>query len=52
MNEGHVISDEAFGQIQNELSNNSHWIAYNTLPYFLEKGDMYFFKEKEAANVE
>jgi len=46
----HVISDEAIGWVQFELANNRNWIAYNTIPYFLEKEDMQFFKIKDEAN--
>lgn len=49
MNEEHVISDSLFEQAQFELSFGREWVAYNTLPYFLDKGDVYFFKHKEEA---
>ncbi len=49
MNQEHVISDEVMDQALVELSRGNYWIAYNTMPYFLEKGDVYFFKEKGEA---
>ncbi|HWJ25845.1 MAG TPA: hypothetical protein VNS32_04830 [Flavisolibacter sp.] len=45
----HAISDELLGEIQKALSNQEHWIAYNTIPYLLEKGDMYFFNDQDEA---
>lgn len=50
MNKEHVISDEALAEAQIEFSQNQHWVAYNTIPYFLEKGDMYFFKDRDCAH--
>ncbi len=47
MNQEHVISDEAFGEIQKELSINCRWIAYNTIPYFIEKESLFFLKRKK-----
>lgn len=49
MNEGHVISDALFEQAQFDLSFNRNWIAYNTINYFLDQGDVYFFKHKDEA---
>ena len=49
MDEEHVISDSLFEQAQFEISFNRNWIAYNSAPYFLDKGDVYFFKYKEEA---
>ncbi len=49
MNEEHVISDSLFEQAQFELSFNRNWIAYNTINYFLDKGDVQFFKHKDEA---
>ena len=45
----HTISDELLSEIQTALQNKEHWIAYNTLSYFLDKGDMYFFKDRDEA---
>lgn len=50
MNQEHVISDELLKEAQTAFAANEHWIAYNTIPYFLEKGDMYFFKDREEAH--
>jgi hypothetical protein len=49
MTEEHVISDSLFEQAQFEISFGRDWVAYNTTPYFLDKGDAYFFKHKEEA---
>ncbi|MBK8775251.1 MAG: hypothetical protein IPM10_10670 [Chitinophagaceae bacterium] len=49
MNNEHVISDSLFEQAQFELSFNRNWIAYNTINYFLDKGDVYFFEHKDEA---
>ena len=45
----YVISDELFDQAQSELAKGNHWIAYNSTNYFLDKGDMYFFKGEDEA---
>ncbi len=45
----HVISDEVLDQARLEFSKNDNWVAYNTLSYFLEKGDVYFFNEEQEA---
>jgi hypothetical protein len=50
MNKEHIISDEATDEIQLALMKNENWLAYNTVPYFLERGDMYFFKDQDEAN--
>src|SRR5882672_1660535 len=42
----HVISDEVLDQALLEFSNKQNWVAYNTHSYFLEKGDVYFFKDE------
>lgn len=49
MNNEHVISGELLEQAQFEFSRHHNWIAYNTISYFLEKGDMYFFKHPDEA---
>src|SRR6185312_2387660 len=49
MDEEHVISDSLFEQAQFELSFNRNWLAYNSINYFLDRGDVYFFKHKEEA---
>jgi hypothetical protein len=50
MNQEHVISDELFEQALLAFSKYEYWIAYNTVPYFLEKTEMFFFKEKKEAD--
>jgi hypothetical protein len=45
----HVISEEILNQAQIEFTSNNHWIAFNTLSYFLERGDVYFFKSRDEA---
>ena len=49
MIEEHVISDALFEQAQFEISFGREWVAYNTVPYFLDKGDVQFFKNKDEA---
>lgn len=50
MNQEHVILDELLGLAKISFLKNEYWIAYNTIPYFLEKGDMYFFKTSDEAH--
>ncbi len=50
MNREHVISDELLEEARFSLSKNEHWVAYNTVPYFLDKGDMYFFRTSDEAH--
>jgi hypothetical protein len=50
MNKEHVISDELFNQAQDELARGNFSVAYNTINYFLDRGDMYFFKTSDEAN--
>jgi hypothetical protein len=50
MNREHVISDEAFAEAQSAFSRYEHWVAYNTVNYFLDSGDMYFFKTADEAH--
>jgi hypothetical protein len=49
MTEEHVISDGLFEKAQFEIAFGREWIAYNTIPYFLDKGDVVFFKTKDEA---
>jgi hypothetical protein len=49
MKQEHVLSDTLFDQAQQELQAGNHWIAYNTVAYYLDKGDMYFFNNKLEA---
>lgn len=49
MNGEHVISDEVLNDVMTELAKGHSWFAYNTLSYFLARGDVKSFKrEKEA----
>lgn len=43
------ISNTLMQLIEAEISLNNNWVAYNTLSYVLEMGDMYFFRDKEDA---
>jgi hypothetical protein len=45
----HVISDEIFDKALSEFARGPRWIAYNTVSYFLEKGDVYFFRKEDEA---
>lgn len=49
MSKTHVLSDNLFELAQFEISFGRSWLAYNTIPYFLEKEDVYFFKTKDEA---
>ncbi|MFT4154801.1 hypothetical protein, partial [Parafilimonas sp.] len=49
MSPEHVISDALFEQAMDMLLKRDCWIAYNTIPYFLDKGDMYFFTRYDEA---
>lgn len=49
MKKEHVISDELFNEVQAELSKGKFWFAYNPNSYFLDKGDLYSFKEEDEA---
>jgi len=49
MTEEHVVSDSLFEQAQFEIAFGRDWVAYNTIPYFLDKGDVIFFKSKDEA---
>jgi hypothetical protein len=49
MTEEHVVSDTLFEKAQFEIAFGREWVAYNTVPYFLDKGDAEFFKNKDEA---
>ncbi len=49
MDQSHVISDELFEQAQFNLSRGRNWIAYNSVNYFLDKDDVFFFKSEDEA---
>ena len=50
MNKENVISDKLIEEARFAFLNNEHWVAYNTISYFLDDGDMYFFKTPDEAN--
>ncbi|MFN8271930.1 MAG: hypothetical protein U0U33_16810 [Chitinophagaceae bacterium] len=50
MHNEHVISDELMHEINLGLANGENWMAYNTGLYFLQKEDVYFFKDKADAH--
>ena len=45
----HVISNEAFDDIQAALALHQHWLAYNTVNYFLDRGDVHLFESRNDA---
>jgi len=45
----HVISDEVLEIIKLAISRNEKWMAYNNSLYFIDRADVLFFKEQEAA---
>ncbi|MEP7375307.1 MAG: hypothetical protein ABI675_18040 [Chitinophagaceae bacterium] len=49
MNQEHVISGEVFEIIQSAIGRNENWMAYNNSLYFIDKEDVQFFKDKNAA---
>ncbi|MDQ6889962.1 MAG: hypothetical protein M3Z56_06785, partial [Bacteroidota bacterium] len=50
MNNSHPISDEVLALTNTALIKGENWIAYNNSLYFIDKKDIYFFKDKDAAN--
>ncbi len=50
MDQEHIISEQLFEEAKQEISRGNNWIAYNSIPYFLEKGDVYFFKHPDEAH--
>jgi len=49
MHKDHAISDELMREINLALANSENWMAHNTGLYFLQKEDVYFFKDKADA---
>jgi len=49
MEKEHVIAGELIELAQIEISKGNEWIAYNTVPYFLDKADIFFFKNNDEA---
>lgn len=50
MSKEHVIADELLATAQLSFSRGENWVAYNTIPYFLDKGSIYFFKTADEAH--
>lgn len=46
----HPISDEVLDLVAIALSKKEHYMAYNNSLYFIDKGDVHFFKTKDEAN--
>ena len=49
MNNEHPISDEVLNLANIALSKGHHWMAYNNSLYFIDKEDVYFFKNETVA---
>lgn len=49
MNNEHPISDEVLEKVTDALANGEQWMAYNGSLYFLDKEDVYFFKDHDEA---
>lgn len=49
MSEKHVVSDALFEAAQFEISFGREWVTLNSVPYFLDTGDVYFFKTRDEA---
>ncbi len=49
MNKEHPISDEVLEVATIALSNGHKWMAYNNSIYFIDKKDVYFFKNQAEA---
>ena len=50
MNNEHAISDEVLDLVKLALAKGKTWMAYNDSLYFLNKEDIFFFKNCEEAN--
>src|SRR5690606_23713027 len=46
-----VIGEAAMRRIESALQRKGHWLAYNTVPYFLEREDVLSFRLKEEARA-
>ena len=46
----HAISDEVLDQVTVALSKGEHYMAYNNSLYFIDKGDVHFFKTRAEAD--
>lgn len=49
MNTEYIISDEVLETLNSALAKDENWMAYNTGTYFLETGEVCFFKNKASA---
>ena len=49
MNQEHIIQPSLLKQAALEFKNHHYFLTYNTLSYFLNKEDVYFFKDKDEA---
>jgi hypothetical protein len=49
MNNEHPISDEVLDLANLAMAKGEHWMAYNSSLYFIDKGDVHFFKDKSDA---
>jgi hypothetical protein len=49
MNEENFISDKIINEINSELLKGHNWMAYNTVPNYLDAGDVYLFNSKDEA---
>ena len=49
MNEENFISDKIINEINSELLKGNNWMAYNTVPNYLDAGDVYLFNSKDEA---
>src|SRR5690606_28287311 len=45
-----VISDQAMNEILTGLSHGQEWLAYNSMNYFMETGDVFMFRHEEEAD--
>ena len=45
----HMISETVMKGLQAAIDRNRCWMAYNTMSYFLEAGDVHLFKHKDEA---
>lgn len=50
MNNEHVISNEVRDLIKLAVAKSENWMAYNNSLYFIDKEDIFFFKNREEAN--
>ncbi len=50
MTGGHAIADEVLDLVNIALSKGEHWMAYNRSLYFIDKTDVYFFKQRSDAD--